>query len=552
MITWIQKTFQQHFRTVFAVLLILIIVAFVFTIGAAPGVGNAGTKALNRPFFGLNLGAKEDQEKLFVGAQLSASLQGYNGADNEQLYTYALQRYASLALADQLGVPSPTPDEITDHLKTLRAFAGETGEFDAKRYQEFRDQLKLNPRLTEAQVFKVIADDVRAQNLQKLLGGPGYVTGYDVRTQLSRADATWTLAIATVDYASFNPTISINDVELTKYFEDNAARYELPAKVSVSALEIPTAAFVSRVSLSDAEVRAFYDANPARFPKPTTGTTPTVSTASPDADFAIVRPQVEAALRDEKARLLAMKAASDIAVDLYENKVPAANVAGYASSRNLAFKTWAPFSRQVGPAEAGGSPQVAAEAFKLSADRAISDPLTIPTGAAVLVWNETIAARKPLLVEVRAKVAADYTENEKRKRFTEAGRTLRGQLDASLKAGNTLAQAIAALSGAPAKIEVKTLAPFTLRQPPQDLDYAVYGSLQSLEKGGLSEMAIGTDNKGVFVYAADKKLPDLSETSAAYTEAKTQISQFSAVRNSGDYLREIVQTELAKSEAPAR
>jgi len=50
MISWIQRTFQQHFKTVFAVLLGLIIISFVFTIGAAPGIGRADRATLKREF----------------------------------------------------------------------------------------------------------------------------------------------------------------------------------------------------------------------------------------------------------------------------------------------------------------------------------------------------------------------------------------------------------------------------------------------------------------------------------------------------------------------
>jgi len=79
MISWIQKTFQQHFRTIFTVLLGLIIVSFVFTIGAGPGIGNAERQALERRVFGYNLGSQEDQKRLFGDAAFSAQLQaGYS------------------------------------------------------------------------------------------------------------------------------------------------------------------------------------------------------------------------------------------------------------------------------------------------------------------------------------------------------------------------------------------------------------------------------------------------------------------------------------------
>src|SRR5687768_8865816 len=54
MISWIQRYFQHHFKVIFAVLLGLIIISFVFTIGAAPGIGQAERQVVDRYFFGYN------------------------------------------------------------------------------------------------------------------------------------------------------------------------------------------------------------------------------------------------------------------------------------------------------------------------------------------------------------------------------------------------------------------------------------------------------------------------------------------------------------------
>jgi peptidyl-prolyl cis-trans isomerase D len=47
MISWIQRTFQHHFRTIFAILLALTIISFIFTIGASPGIGRGTAASLN-------------------------------------------------------------------------------------------------------------------------------------------------------------------------------------------------------------------------------------------------------------------------------------------------------------------------------------------------------------------------------------------------------------------------------------------------------------------------------------------------------------------------
>src|SRR5688500_7119372 len=152
MISWIQKTFQQHFRVIFTVLLGLIIVSFVFTIGAGPGIGNAERTSLERRVFGYNLGSQEDQQRLFGDAALSAQLQAGYSPEGAELQNYAFQRAASLSIADQLHIPPSTKQEVSEFIKTLRTFTTQDGQFDPARYSSFRDSLKTNPNLSEANV----------------------------------------------------------------------------------------------------------------------------------------------------------------------------------------------------------------------------------------------------------------------------------------------------------------------------------------------------------------------------------------------------------------
>jgi peptidyl-prolyl cis-trans isomerase D len=552
MISWIQRTFQQHFKVMFAVLLGLIIISFVFTIGAAPGIGRADRTGLKREFFGYNLSSQEDQQRLMGDAGLSANLQVGYGLEAEQVQNYAFQRAASLHLADSLRLPAATGTEVTDQIKTLRAFAGNDGQFDPKSYSTFRDNLKTNPRLTEADIARVIGDDVRAEKVQKLLGGPGYVLLNDVKSQLARVDTSWTVATATVDYASFNPSITPTEADLTKFFEENSFRYEIAPRVVATYADFPATDYLSQVTFTDAEVRAHYDADPSRFSQPAADPkAPAPAKVDANANFAAVRPQVELALRFERAQRLATKAASDFVFSLYEAKVTADSpaLANLLAARKSPLKALAPFTRETGPVELGtASSAVAEEAFKLSKDRIYSEALPTRAGAVVLFWKETEPSRKPAFAEVRAKVSTDYTENEKRKRFVELGRTLRSLIENRLKAGDTFEKAVAAAAaGTSAKIETKAVPAFTLRNRPQDLDYTVLSVLERLEQGQVSDLAIAAD-KGTFVYVATKKTPDFSPSNPLYTETRTQLATYTARLGSNAYLADIVAKELKRSE----
>lgn len=563
MITWIQKYFQHHFKTVFAVLLAVTIIAFVFTIGAAPGLGSADRRAAaDRPFFSYNLSLQSEQERLMGDAGLSANLRvgAFGQLDGDQIQNYAFQRAATLHLADVWHIPAPTTAEITEQIKTLRMFAGQDGQFDAKAYQTFRDNLKTNPRgVREADILRVVADDVRADKVQALLSGPGYVLPADIRSQLGRSDTSWTLATASADYTAFKPAINASDKDLTDYFEQAGSRYDIPPQAVVEILDFPALEFLAKVTLSDADVRAFYDANPSRFPKPADpakadATKPQVTPpADPAADFAAVKPQVESALRFERAQKLAAKAASDVSLALFEAKArtPEA-VSAFVNARKLTAKPVPAFSRDGSPAELGGSSEAVAEAFRLGKDRPASDAITTSTGSLILVWKETRASRKPLFTEVKEKVTADYTEGERRKKFIELGKTAKAAYEAKIQAGDTLEQATAAVAAATGlKLEAKAVPAFTLRNRPQDLDFSILGALERLEKGKLSDMVV-TGDKGLFVLALDKQAPDLTDKNPRFTESRDQIASFTARIGASAVLSEMVEQELKKTTPVAR
>ena len=564
MISWIQRNFQHHFRTIFAVVLGGMIISFIFTIGATPGCGREEIRAHTQPFFGYNLQSSDDQHRIFGDAKLSIFFQygplgiAEIGENPQQLESYGLERTATLALADQLHIPAPSEDVLATYVKTLGGFANENGAFDPDRYNAFRDTqfwTKIDPQFTLADVSRVLADNWRSEQVSKLLAGPGYVFPGDIKVRVALADTQWTIGVATADYTSFAPVITPTQAEISKFFDADPSRYNIPPRVSVDYIAFPAADFVPQVTLTDDDVRAYYDAHPGQFPKPANH-----KTADSSGDFAAVRPQVEAALKLDRAQQLTAQAASDVALALYNEKINGftPQLDTFLSEHHLTRKALAPFAADALPAELGTSPEVADEAFKLGQDRFFSDALATPAGSVILLWKETLPAYTPLLAEVQAKVTADYKEARRRDLFfNKLGQTIHDQLTARLKAGDTFDKAVAvtsvtaAITAAPAtgvKLDGKTFPPFTLRQPPKDLDRGILRSLGHLEAGNVSHL-IPLQDKGCFVYVVAKKSPDLSDANPQFASARAELAPSLAGDTLKGSLLEIITKEQDKSKA---
>jgi peptidyl-prolyl cis-trans isomerase D len=550
MISWIQRSFQHHFRIIFAVVLFVMVISFIFTIGSTPGIGRAEHTSATKDFFGHNMLSQEQTQTFIEDARLSAELQyGATNVSQEQLQSYMYQRLTAQHLAEQLHLPPPTTEEITAFIKRLRAFAGPDGQFDGTRYETFRSSLKSSSGITEDDIARVLRDDVIMDKVSHLLAGPGYVIPDDVKEVLTKGDTTWTVSTATADYTTFAPDISLTDPQVAKFLSENSFRYTIPQKVAVDYVSFPATSFMAGVNPAEAEIREFYDANPGRFPKPPA---PKGAPAKPDpaAEYAAVEPQVRTAMVTEVARRAAVKAASDLAYALYDGKVTRATVDAYLSSHSLKAQSMTPFTSEAGPAEFAGSKEISAAAFELNADRFYSEGIPVPSGALVLIWKDSLPAREPLLTEIRPKVLADATDSEKRIRFVAFGRTLKAAIESRLKAGDTFDKAVAASEGS-VKVEVKSYPPFTLRAQPKDVDPTVFQALDGLEKGGVSDME-ATADKGILVYAADKKSPASDESNPRYSLVKEQLAASFARADENSIMREIVDNELKRGEPQAK
>jgi peptidyl-prolyl cis-trans isomerase D len=541
MISWLQTRFQKHYQVLFLVLLAVIIVAFVFTIGASPGIGTAERSGAQREVFGIPLTTEQDQRDFSEIAQISAYLQsGMPSFADNQLQDYALQRAAALSLANELGIPPPSDTQLAEYITTLRAFADNNGQYDVERYTLFLDSLQTNPGLNEALISHILRDDYRVDQINGLVGGPGYVLDAEVRAQQNRIKTIWSIAEATLSFADFNPEIEPTDEELEAFFADNDFRYEIPERMSVSYVTFEAARLIDSVELSDADVVTYFESNRDRFKKPEPATEGEDATpSSQEVVLADVRDEVEAEMKRVGARNACIQVASDFAYLLFEEQIkPGSDELARILTENGLNKTpVAPFSANEIPADLPWNQRIVSGAFKLTEDHWFSDPLTIGDDVILIFYQDRLAPYTPEFGSVRAQVTADYLEERKRELFVDRGEEIVARLREGLEAGQTFSEAATAVG-----LETEAWSDFTIQTPPEGMDYNLISRLDPIPVGGVSDMVV-TRDAGSILYVVAKNMPaDLTED----TDLELTRSQIAALN--ANVSRSLIYSDMIRDE----
>lgn len=555
MISAIQTKLQKHNKIVFIVLLAIIIVAFVFTIGAAPGLGGA-QKTARADYFGYNLQSERDVRELTRIGEISFRLEyGDQQANPNQFQNYVLNRVAYLELADQLQIPPPTEEELRHFVTGRSAFQDEEGAFDPTKYSGFIDDVEANPQTSTGEVAWVLEQDYRIDKARELVSGPGYVLPTEVRLQLERNQTLWSMDLATLNLAEFQPEIQFSDEELQTFFDQNAFRYEREPRTDFSYVTFSPENFLDQVKqLPEEEVVAHFEENRDQF-KPEEPAAAEEETGETDeakeeeepkeVTLADVREEVEASLRDKKARRLAGVAAADFAYALFKEGVRPGST-GFEevlTAHGGKLQDAPPASPTEFPAELRFPRTVQEAVFRLNEDRDFSDPLQLRDDYIVLLYEETLPSYIPELEEVREAVERDYRNEERRRLLAEKGQEIRKGLVKRIEEGATFTEAAEAEG-----LTTQSVEDFTRISPPQEVNRQLVARLDEFEQKEVSQM-ISLQNFGYFVYLTDKKVPEIDPSSDEFVRTADNLRNWSSMGSSNSVIQEFIQRETVSTQA---
>lgn len=525
MITWLQNFFLKHNKWLFGGLLVVIIVTFVLTIGPQSFFGSGGSQQRSSlKYYGYDLSSPADQQAMAYTAEVSAILHPEMQVRRDQIMDYAYMRTAALGIADQLGVPKPTKEALTDYVATLTIFMDpQSGEFSAETYNRMLEAIQSSTRYDRESVARVIREDYRITQVQEALGGPSYFLPFEVQKDFLDRQTTYDVAVATLDYNSFSPEIEPTEEELEQFFKENPTRYRIPETISVRALVFADEAYLDEVSdPEETQLESYFEARREQYRPETEPTSEDGETEAEEPAFTLadVREEVLSDWKLEQARRIAAKKSEQFSLRLWQDGIllDTENFNNLIGEFEIQIMEIPAYARDQAPqieaipAELLNSMWI----YTSNPNRYFSDIAQTGNGAVVLVTSGITESRMPSLAEIREVVSRDFVQSEKRRLFAERGEELRSTIEDSL-ATQSFSEITSSLG-----LEVTDSGPFTGASVPQELRTSnIWEQARYLDKGEITPMNLSA-NEGTFVYMQDKTVPQLDTDSEEYQEFLAQ------------------------------
>ena len=556
MISWIQHHLIRHGRWIFLTLLALIIVAFVFTIGATPGCTTDRSGYEENLFYGIDLNSPRDSEVIIEKVQLSAILNGQEIRSDEQFQNQLTSRIALLHLAEEIGVPSPNQETLSNYITTKAAFLGADGKFSTDAYTSFVDSMESNPRTSQGLVLVVLEEDYRINQIGSVLSGPGYLLPAEAISQTQRRATKLSLTTAELNYADFSPDINVEETALREYYEANKLRYEIPERIKASYVYFSLETYVEKVpEPSEAELREHFISNQDGFVADYELTKPKPAESLADGEvetpkesntvtFSDVREAVTQSYLLEQEARMANEAAQGFAYTLYRDEIKRDSAAfnELLNEANLSLTEIEPYTL-AGAKQRALSSDLLESAFKLGGNRYYSDAYAVNGGFAVLLYGGRIAPEIPKFEAVQSELTNDYKTDEKRRLFNERGESLQAKLKAKIAEGIDFIEAAEALGLGTASFDT-----FSVQEAPRDLNRSALQLAQGMQSGDISPM-LTSDGTGIFVYVANKTVPEIASDNEDLTQAEDFLARYAAYTSGSAFANELVFLGLPKEAA---
>lgn len=541
MITWIQLVLQKHHKSVFSVLLVAIVIAFVFTIGSVPFFGDSygGGARQNKEFYGFDFSNEAVVNNLQNAVYYEIILSGQQPQSQEQFTQLMLRQAYARYLADKLGVTQVSQAELNSYIQKSPLFADKDGKFSAEAFKKFVDARLASGRMTEEYLSEILSQNALVAKVVKLLGGPGYMPKFEIEREYAQMYGKWDFNMAVLSMDSFKPEIKPSQETLQKYFKDNIEAYRVGEGVVLETVFIPSAGFVKQVQPTDAEIASYFAANSTKY-----ATTKDGKPYSPKLEE--VKSKVKADVIEANSLVKATQAAEELVLKIYdaEAKKASAEFKKIIDEANVVLKKGSPIRTTDSAMPKDIPTQVAVEGLKLDNTRFYTDPIPAGNGVWIAFLSEKLTSYLPKYDDVKAKVLENYVSAEKTRLFNERANTLAKSLEKAVADKKSFAS-VAREGGA----KVEKVKDFSIYEPKGDELLRAYSAISStlptLKVGAVS--SVKTFGNNAYIFELIKFTPPNDKADAKKIESiSKRMTEVSAMITSMSVLSEKVQAQEKK------
>ena len=436
-------TIRKHQKWLWGFIIAAVIVSFVIYFNPSGRLGSGGAR---RASFGSIHGrpiARREYVEAQVESQL-AFLMRYNrwpGPGEARQARFSLERETRnrLVLLDCIRELNIKPGEpaVAEWIVATFGVGSQPGSAKA-RYGNFVRELQNRYRVTEASFQNYIEHEIAITHLAALAGLPGRLitprAAVDVYREGQEKIEAEAVLFSGPDYAA---SVKMDPAATAEFYTNRQGVYRIPERVQV---EYVPFALTNYYTQADQELakntnlatdieRAYLASNKSMF------TDTNGQALPPDAAKAKIRDQV----RERQALVEAHKAAAKFATELDGMKpMVAANLEKLATAKGMTTATTEPFSELDGPKGMKVQENFVKSAFLLTPQDPVAiTPIRAEDAIYILALKQRLPSEIPPLESIRAKVEADFRQDQANRLAREAGTNFVTRLTNGLAQGKT-------------------------------------------------------------------------------------------------------------------
>lgn len=382
----------------------------------------------------------------------SLGFSGKMGSRNDFEENFVWNSFVLRHEADALNIV-PQEQEVIATIQALPFFQT-NGAYDSTKYNNFVHNALIPRGFTTDQFEEIIADSLRLQKIKAVLAATTPSLPAELHALYEKRSRKTEASVIRLKMEDFSKDLQVSEADLKERFGQQAATLLIPEKRTVK-----FAAFVLK----------------------------------PDQKSLPPKDRVSAMqkLADQASELA-------VAMTLKDAKFEeAATKLGATVAESPAF------SQDQAPAELGSSEEIAAAAFRLTAEEPNSDVVTVETsGYYVLQLGQIIPAKPMTFEEAKARLTAEMTSERAKEALGLKAADLRVKITTAVQLGKPFADA-AKEAGA----TVEAVPAFSAAEPKFEIADAqeIMGRATDMAEGQLSEF-IPTSTGGLLLHI-DKRLP---------------------------------------------